>query len=116
LIFGYIGDKVGRKPALLISVVTMGVATAAIGAMPTHAQIGSAAAVALVLLRIAEGLSVGGEFTYYLMAVAAVSFAALIGLPETAGQRGRGRAAGAGMAGDPLSGRLPSLGGRSDGR
>ena len=62
-LFGYIGDKVGRKPALLISVVTMGLATFAIGAMPTHAQIGAAAAFALVVCRVAAGLSVGGEYT-----------------------------------------------------
>jgi len=62
-LFGYIGDKVGRKPALLISVLTMGLATFAIGVTPTHETIGSAAALALVVLRIAEGLSVGGEYT-----------------------------------------------------
>src|SRR5215831_16038973 len=62
-LFGYIGDEVGRKPALLISIVTMGVATFAIGAMPTHDQIGVAAAFALVVCRVAEGLSVGGEYT-----------------------------------------------------
>lgn len=63
LILGYIGDRVGRKPALMISMVAMGVATCAIGAMPTHAQIGAAAPFALVVLRIIEGLSVGGEYT-----------------------------------------------------
>ena len=62
-IFGYIGDKAGRKPALMISVMCMGVATFAIGVLPTHAHIGAAAPLALVILRIAEGLSVGGEFT-----------------------------------------------------
>ncbi len=62
-IFGYIGDTLGRKPALMTSVLTMGVATFAIGVMPTHAQIGPAAALALVVLRVAEGLSVGGEYT-----------------------------------------------------
>ena len=62
-ILGYIGDRMGRKPALMISMLSMGVATCAIGVMPTHAQIGAAAAVALVVLRIAEGLSVGGEYT-----------------------------------------------------
>ncbi len=62
-IFGYIGDKLGRKPALTISMVAMGVATFAIGVMPTDAQIGSGAAFGLVLLRIISGLSVGGEFT-----------------------------------------------------
>jgi MHS family proline/betaine transporter-like MFS transporter len=63
VILGYIGDRSGRKPALLISMVTMGAATFAIGAMPTHAQVGAAAALALVVLRVAAGLSVGGEYT-----------------------------------------------------
>jgi MHS family proline/betaine transporter-like MFS transporter len=62
-IFGYIGDKLGRKPALTISVVAMGASTFAIGIMPTDAQIGASAALCLVLLRIIAGLSVGGEFT-----------------------------------------------------
>jgi MFS transporter, MHS family, proline/betaine transporter len=62
-ILGYIGDRVGRKPALMISMVTMGAATFAIGVLPTHAHIGGAAALALVVLRIAAGLSVGGEYT-----------------------------------------------------
>jgi MHS family proline/betaine transporter-like MFS transporter len=63
VIFGYIGDKLGRKPALTISVVAMGASTFAIGIMPTDAQIGASAALCLVLLRIIAGLSVGGEFT-----------------------------------------------------
>jgi len=78
-LFGYIGDRFGRKPALMISVMTMGAATVAIGVMPTHAQIGPAAAFALVALRIAEGLSVGGEFT-----------GAIILLGEHAGPERRG--------------------------
>src|SRR5215470_9686134 len=63
LIFWYIEDKHGRKPALTISVMAMGVATFAIGVMPTHARLGALATVALILCRIVEGLSVGGEFT-----------------------------------------------------
>ncbi len=62
-IFGHIGDKVGRKPALLISVATMGLATFSIGILPDHFQLGATATVLLVVLRIAQGLSVGGEFT-----------------------------------------------------
>ena len=62
-LLGYLGDKAGRKPALMVSVLTMGVATFLIGVLPTHERIGAAAAVALVVLRIAEGISVGGEFT-----------------------------------------------------
>jgi MHS family proline/betaine transporter-like MFS transporter len=62
IILGHIGDRVGRKPTLLFSVMVMGVATTAIGILPTHAQIGTTAAFLLVLLRIIQGLSVGGEY------------------------------------------------------
>ena len=62
-VFGHIGDRLGRKPALIISMLTMGIATFAIGVLPDHAQIGAAGAVLLVIMRIAEGLSVGGEYT-----------------------------------------------------
>lgn len=62
-LLGYLGDKAGRKPALMVSVLTMGTATFLIGVLPTHARIGAAAAFALIVLRIAEGISVGGEFT-----------------------------------------------------
>ena len=63
VVFGHIGDRIGRKPALIVSVVMMGVATFAIGMIPDHAQIGAAAALVLVILRILAGLSVGGEYT-----------------------------------------------------
>lgn len=63
VVFGRIGDKLGRKPPLLFSVFMMGGATLAIGLLPVHAQIGAAAAILLVVMRIAEGLSVGGEYT-----------------------------------------------------
>jgi len=62
-LLGYLGDRAGRKPALMVSVLTMGMATFLIGVLPTYERIGAAAAVALVVLRIAEGISVGGEFT-----------------------------------------------------
>src|SRR5262245_35480393 len=62
-ILGYIGDKLGRKPALMISVLTMGAATFGIGVLPAHAQIGAGAAFALLVLRVAQGLSAGGEYT-----------------------------------------------------
>lgn len=60
--FGHIGDKIGRKPALILSVMMMGAATSAIGLLPDHAEIGTTAALLLVALRIAQGLSVGGEY------------------------------------------------------
>ncbi len=61
VIFGYIGDQLGRQKALQISVMMMAVPTFLIGCLPTHADIGMAAPILLILLRIAQGLSVGGE-------------------------------------------------------
>src|SRR5215469_16065172 len=63
LLFGYIGDKKGRKRALTISVGMMAVPTFLIGVLPTYQQIGLWASLLLVLLRLLQGLSVGGEFT-----------------------------------------------------
>ena len=62
-IFGHIGDKFGRKPCLILSVSLMGLATVSIGVLPDHAVLGTTAAALLVLLRVFQGLSVGGEFT-----------------------------------------------------
>jgi MHS family proline/betaine transporter-like MFS transporter len=63
LIFGHIGDRVGRRAALTISVLAMAVPTFLIGVLPGHAHLGALAAVLLVLLRMVQGLSVGGEYT-----------------------------------------------------
>lgn len=63
LLFGYLGDRYSRERALTLSVLAMAVPTFLIGLLPTHAQIGAAAAVLMVLLRLMQGLSVGGEFT-----------------------------------------------------
>ncbi len=62
-VFGFIGDKIGRKKALNLSVMLMAIPTFLIGVMPTHAHIGVLAAILIVLLRMLQGLSVGGEYT-----------------------------------------------------
>lgn len=62
ILIGHIGDRYGRKPALLVSVVGMAVPTVLIGLLPSYATIGFAAPVLLVVLRIVQGLSVGGEY------------------------------------------------------
>ena len=63
VIFGHIGDRVGRGPALLWSVVAMAVPTLMMGILPTYAQIGIAAPILMITCRIAQGLAVGGEYT-----------------------------------------------------
>ncbi|AAU92247.1 major facilitator family transporter [Methylococcus capsulatus str. Bath] len=63
LLFGRIGDRLGRQQALTWSVMAMAVPTVLMAFLPTHASAGIAAPVAIVLLRIVQGLSVGGEFT-----------------------------------------------------
>ncbi|MBA3813953.1 MAG: MFS transporter [Alphaproteobacteria bacterium] len=63
LIFGHIGDKIGRKNALLWSIYLMAIPTTLIGLLPTYEQIGWLAPFLLTLIRLAQGLSVGGEFT-----------------------------------------------------
>ncbi|MEU3778076.1 MFS transporter [Streptomyces sp. NPDC032472] len=62
LLFGRLGDRLGRRPALVASVTVMTLATTAIGLLPTRAAIGAAAPVLLTVLRVLQGLSAGGEF------------------------------------------------------
>lgn len=62
LVFGRIGDKVGRKYAFLVTLVIMGGATAAVGFLPTYASIGMAAPIALLVIRVLQGLALGGEY------------------------------------------------------
>ncbi|MFC9935226.1 MFS transporter [Glutamicibacter sp. NPDC127525] len=62
IVFGHFGDRLGRKKMLVLSMMMMGVATVAIGLLPTTATIGAAAPVILVLLRVVQGVAVGGEW------------------------------------------------------
>jgi MFS transporter, MHS family, proline/betaine transporter len=63
IIFGHIGDRYGRKKALLYSILGMSFATFGIGILPTAGQIGIVAPIILVILRMIQGISCGGEYT-----------------------------------------------------
>jgi MFS family permease len=62
ILFGYLGDKLGRKYTFLVTVTLMGFATAAIGFVPSAETIGLAAPIIIILLRILQGLALGGEY------------------------------------------------------
>jgi len=62
LVFGRIGDLVGRKYTFLVTIIVMGLSTALVGVLPTFAQIGYWAPGILVFLRLAQGLALGGEY------------------------------------------------------
>jgi MFS family permease len=62
LVFGRLGDLIGRKHTFLITILIMGLSTALVGMLPTYAQIGVAAPVILILLRLLQGLALGGEY------------------------------------------------------
>ncbi|MBA8960872.1 MFS family permease [Rhodococcus percolatus] len=59
---GHLGDKLGRKPVLVASLIAMGLATFAIGLLPTYSQVGLIAPVLLVLVRVVQGLAFGAEW------------------------------------------------------
>jgi len=61
LFFGMLGDKIGRRPVLFITLIGIGAATVGIGLMPSHAAIGLAAPILLVFFRLVQGFSAGGE-------------------------------------------------------
>lgn len=63
ILFGHIGDRVGRGPALLWSVVAMAVPTLIMGLLPSYAQIGIWASILMLACRMMQGLAVGGEYT-----------------------------------------------------
>ena len=62
LVFGHYGDRLGRKKLLVLSLLLMGGATFAIGLLPTHATVGSAAPLLLTALRLVQGFALGGEW------------------------------------------------------
>jgi metabolite-proton symporter len=62
IVIGHYGDRIGRKSMLVLTLMIMGTATFLIGLLPTYAQLGPSAAVLLVLLRLAQGFGVGGEW------------------------------------------------------
>lgn len=62
IIFGHIGDRVGRKPALTITLLVMGVATVLVGCLPDYATAGILGPILLIVLRMFQGLAVGGEW------------------------------------------------------
>jgi len=78
-LFGHVGDRYGRKRALLLSAGLMTIATFAIGLLPTYAVIGPAAPFLLLALRLLQGLSVGGEYA-----------TSIVFLVERSGPRRRG--------------------------
>lgn len=62
IVFGHIGDRLGRKPALTITLLVMGVATVLVGCLPSHATAGIFGPIMLIILRMCQGLAVGGEW------------------------------------------------------
>jgi metabolite-proton symporter len=62
VVFGHFGDRLGRKRMLVLSLLAMGSGTVAIGLLPTYAEIGVAAPALLVLVRLLQGIAVGGEW------------------------------------------------------
>jgi MFS family permease len=91
LVFGHVGDKFGRKPALVACLGMMAAATFLIGLLPTSATLGVLAPVLLVLLRFVQGIAVGGQWGGVVLL-----------LTETAGPDKRGFAGTFGQAGVPL--------------
>jgi hypothetical protein len=62
IVFGRLGDLIGRKYTFLVTILIMGLSTAVVGMLPTYAQIGVAAPIILVTLRLLQGLALGGEY------------------------------------------------------
>jgi len=70
IICGHLGDRYGRKTVMMLTLLAMGVATFAMGLLPTYSQIGIAAPILLVLLRVVQGLAAGGEWSGSILLIA----------------------------------------------
>ncbi|SCL25356.1 metabolite-proton symporter [Micromonospora rhizosphaerae] len=70
LVFGHFGDKVGRKKMLVLSLLIMGIATFAVGLLPTYSAVGLLAPILLVIFRLLQGFAVGGEWGGAILIVA----------------------------------------------
>src|SRR6185295_6150946 len=79
LVLGQVGDRIGRRALLTLSIALMGGATLCLGLLPTFATVGILAPILLVLMRVIQGFSLGGEFT-----------GSMVYTTELAGQHNRG--------------------------
>ena len=70
ILFSHIGDEIGRKTVLILTMVLMGLASFGLGLLPTYAQIGIWAPILMVLLRLLQGLAIGGELPSMIVYVA----------------------------------------------
>ena len=91
LVLGPVGDRIGRRALLTLSIAIMGSATLAVGVLPTYAQVGVLAPILLVVLRLIQGFSLGGEFT-----------GSMVYTTELASQRTRGLISSSTAAGTTL--------------
>lgn len=62
LVFGRLGDMIGRKYTFLVTILIMGISTFIVGILPNYASIGAAAPIILIILRLLQGLALGGEY------------------------------------------------------
>ena len=98
MFFGHLGDRIGRKSTLIATMLVMGISSGLIGLMPTHAQAGALAPILLVVLRLAQGFAVGGEWG-----------GATLMAAEHAPAGKRGRYTGIAQMGLPLGGLLSTV-------